>query len=123
MLVAPSPLTEGGWESSGRSSVLVLVHDPASRPVASADLLRDGLGLPPAAARLVAALAGNDDLRSFAARESITIHTARFHLRTALNRTGARTQAELVRVAVRLLRDLGPRGERGREPIKRGTRA
>jgi DNA-binding CsgD family transcriptional regulator len=106
---SPSPLTEGGWEASGRASILVLVHDPASRPVAAADLLRESLGLPPAAARLVAALAGDDDLQSFAAREGITIHTARFHLRTALNRTGARTQAELVRLAVRLLRDLGLR--------------
>ena len=115
VLVAPvpSPFADGGWETSGRASVLILVHDPASRPAAPADLLRDGLGLPPAAARLVAALAGDDDLQSFAAREGITIHTARFHLRTALNRTGARTQAELVRLAVRLLRDLGLRGGTG----------
>jgi DNA-binding CsgD family transcriptional regulator len=46
------------------------------------------------------------DLRDFAEAKGITIHTARFHLRTALARTGTRTQVELVRMAVRLLRDL-----------------
>jgi len=56
-------------------------------------------------AKGVAALAADDDLKSFAEGEGITIHTARFHLRTALARTGAKTQAELVRLAVRLLRD------------------
>jgi DNA-binding CsgD family transcriptional regulator len=30
----------------------------------------------------------------------------RWHLRTALTRTGAKTQAELARMAVRMLRDL-----------------
>jgi len=62
------------------------------------------------AARLLAALAAADDLQTFALREGITIHTARFHLRTALARTGARTQVELVRLAVGLLRDLGTQG-------------
>jgi hypothetical protein len=43
-------------------------------------------------------------------REGVTIHTARFHLRTALTRTGTKTQADLVRSAVRLLRDMALRG-------------
>jgi DNA-binding CsgD family transcriptional regulator len=51
-------------------------------------------------------LAADDDLKSYAERERLTIHTARFHLRRALEWTGARTQAELVRLAVRLLRDV-----------------
>jgi hypothetical protein len=83
------------------------VHDPACKPTADADILQQGLGVPRGAARLVAALAADDDLKSFAEREGITIHTVRFHLRTALARTGARTQAELVRLAVRMLRDFG----------------
>ena len=69
-----------------------------------------GLGLTPGAARLVAALAADDDLKAFAAREGVTIHTARFHLRTALTRTGTKTQSDLVRSAVRLLRDMALRG-------------
>jgi len=81
------------------------VHDPEAEAAGMADMLEQGLSLPKGAARLVAALAADDDLKSFAEREGVTIHTARFHLRTALARTGARTQAELVRLAVRLLRD------------------
>jgi len=111
VLVAPSPppVAEGVWDRLGRPRILVLVHDPAAGHSAT-DLLREALGLTAGAARLLAALAAADDLQTFALREGITIHTARFHLRTALARTGARTQVELVRLAVGLLRDLGTQG-------------
>jgi DNA-binding CsgD family transcriptional regulator len=87
----------------------MFVHDPEGRIVNADEVLRASLGLTPGAARLVAALAGNDDLKSFAEREGVTIHTVRYHLRTALARTGMRTQAELVRLAVRHIHDLGLR--------------
>ena len=110
-LVAPLPaagdLTEPG--SPPLRGAIVLVHDPEKDAGSDPELLELGLNLTRGAARLVAALAGDADLRTFAEREGITIHTARFHLRTALARTGARTQAELVRMAVRLLKDLGAR--------------
>ena len=97
-------------EARGRG-VIVLVHDPDSRPRQAEEILQVGLGLTPGAARLVAALAADDDLKAFAAREGVTIHTARFHLRTALTRTGTKTQSDLVRSAVRLLRDMALRGD------------
>lgn len=93
-----------------RSAAIVLVHDPDSRPRQAEEILQVGLGLTPGAARLVAALAADDDLKAFAEREGVTIHTARFHLRTALTRTGTKTQSDLVRSAVRLLRDMALRG-------------
>lgn len=93
-----------------RGTAIVLVHDPDSRPRQAEEILQTGLGLTPGAARLVAALAADDDLQAFAVREGVTIHTARFHLRTALTRTGTKTQADLVRSAVRLLRDMALRG-------------
>ena len=68
-------------------------------------VLERALNLPKGAAKVIVALAGDEDLKSFAEREGVTIHTARFHLHTALARTGTRSQAELVRIAVRLLRD------------------
>lgn len=112
LLVAPCPAPLAGrtWDRAGAPAVIVLVHDPAAGVVDPARLIAEGLGLPPGAARLVAALAGDADLQVHAAREGITIHTARFHLRTALARTGTRTQAELVRLAVAFLRDVGMRG-------------
>lgn len=107
VLVAPSPppFAHLPWDKPGLAGALVLVHDPGNRTQTAPEILEQTLHLPKGAARLVAALAADDDLRSFAEREGITIHTVRFHLHTALARTGARTQAELVRLAVRLLRD------------------
>lgn len=107
VLVGPLPLllAEADWNRSTHGGAIVLVHDPASRTLGAVDILEQGLHLPKGAARLVAALAADDDLKSFAEREGVTIHTARFHLHTALSRTGARTQVELVRLAIRLLRD------------------
>jgi hypothetical protein len=109
VLIAPSPppSAQSEWERErhGPGGAIVLVHDPEAQPSGMADIVEQGLRLPKGAARLAAALAADDDLKSFAAREGITIHTARFHLRTALARTGARTQAELVRLVVRLIRD------------------
>jgi DNA-binding CsgD family transcriptional regulator len=110
-LAAPLPAAFDPAEelSPDRHGAIILVHDPDGESPTDADLLAAGFGLTRGAARLLAAIAANDDLKSYAEREGITIHTARFHLRTALARTGARTQAELVRLAVRLLRDLGSR--------------
>jgi len=70
------------------------------------ELVQEALNLTPGAAELAVALAGDHDLKSFAEARDVTIHTARFHLYTALSRTGSRSQAELVRKVVRLLRDL-----------------
>ncbi|MFT4119630.1 helix-turn-helix transcriptional regulator [Bradyrhizobium sp.] len=107
MLVAPAPQpsTRSEWERRGPVGSTVVVHDPEIGAAPTVDILAQGLGLPNGAARLVASLAAADDLKSFAKAEGVTIHTARFHLRAALARTGAKTQAELVRIAVRLLRD------------------
>lgn len=106
VLVAPAPSeqTDLPWRRR-QPGVIILVHDPTVRQRDTAEILEQGLHLSKGSARLLAALAADDDLKSFTEREAITIHTARFHLHTALARTGARTQAELVRTAVRLLRD------------------
>jgi len=106
---SPTPLAEGVWDRSPRATTLILVHDPDGRVINADEVLQASLGLTPGAAKLVAALADNHDLKSFAEREGVTIHTARYHLRTALARTGARTQADLVRLAVRHIDDLGLR--------------
>lgn len=108
LLVAPlvAAFREGVTASEHRG-VLIVVHDPDVGVGTPAELLRRGLGLPQGAAELCLALAGGHDLRSFAKSRGVTIHTARFHLRTALERTGAESQAGLVRLVIRLLSDLG----------------
>jgi PAS domain-containing protein len=108
VMVAPAPSSsvQSERERQGPAGAIVLVHDPEIGVRDAVEILEQGLRLPNGAARVVAALAGDDDLKSFAKREGVTIHTARFHLRAALTRTGARNQAEVVRLAVRLLRDV-----------------
>ena len=76
------------------------------------EVLQSSLGLKPAAAKLVAALAFDDDLKSYAQREGISINTVRFHLSSALAQTETRTQAELLRLVVGILRDLTLREKR-----------
>jgi GAF domain-containing protein/DNA-binding CsgD family transcriptional regulator len=107
VLVAPSPASsaQSDWERNGPRGAIMVVHDPDSGSANTSEILEQGLGLSKGAARLVAALAADHDLKTFAESEGVTIHTARFHLRSALSRTGAKTQAEVVRIAVRLLRD------------------
>lgn len=109
---APSSVELLQWRQAGNSAI-VLVHDPVAQPQSTANILEAGLHLTKGSARLLAALAAEDDLKSYAEREGVTIHTARFHLRTAMARTGTRTQAELVRLAVRLLRDFALAGGHG----------
>lgn len=112
VLVAPSPpsLVQSEWERNGPGGAIVVVHDPDSGTANTSEILSQGLGLSKSAARLVAGLAADHDLKTFAESEGITIHTARFHLRSALSRTGAKTQAEVVRIAVRLIRDFALAG-------------
>ena len=108
VLIAPAPSSAEmlQWENPRSHGSIVLVHDPDKPAASGRRIFSNGdCTCTKGAARLIAALAGDDDLKSYAEREGVTIYTARFHLRTAMTRTGARTQAELVRIAVRLLRD------------------
>jgi DNA-binding CsgD family transcriptional regulator/PAS domain-containing protein len=85
-----------------RHLVLLTLVDPQAVPVAPAQLLRDGLGLSAAESRLAAALAGGERLADYAARAGIGRGTARTLLRRAMAKTGARSQADLVRQVVML---------------------
>jgi DNA-binding CsgD family transcriptional regulator len=108
LLVAPLTSTVAeGVVGSVPGGVLIVVHDPDADLSSPADVLQRALGLPQGAAELSLALAGGHDLKGFARMRGVTIHTARFHLRTALERTGAGNQAGLVKLVVRLLTDLG----------------
>lgn len=90
-----------------RSGAMLVVHDPELGLGAPVEALQKGLGLPRGAAELSLALAAGHDLKSFAEARGVTIHTARFHLRIALERTEANSQAGLVRLVVRFLSDMG----------------
>jgi DNA-binding CsgD family transcriptional regulator len=61
-----------------------------------------------AAAKVVEAVLEGIPLKDYADREGISVSTVKFHLKTAFDRTGSRSQADLVRRALLALNDLGP---------------
>ena len=107
VMIAPLPPGTGfaGDIGQGRSGVLILVHDPDAVVPAPTTILISTFGLTARGAELTAALASGDDLQSYAERTGISLHTARFHLKAVFGRLGVRTQAQLVRAAIRALTD------------------
>jgi DNA-binding CsgD family transcriptional regulator len=107
-LVAPLPEGAGlaGAIGEGRVGALVLVHDVNAARRSPAEALAAMFALTPRAAESTAALAAGDELKDYAERAGVTLHTARFHLKVAFLRLGVRGQAQLVRLAVRALADL-----------------
>ena len=103
-------LTPLGRELSvGRAGCLVLIHDPDLQFPAEAREIARLLGLPMGPARVVAALAGGDDLKSYAEKRGLSYNTMRYHLKTAFARTGMRTQSRLVQRVTRALTEFGLR--------------
>jgi DNA-binding CsgD family transcriptional regulator len=100
------PAPSIGPRRAGEECAVVVVHDRNSIVPSAEEVLREGLGLTPAVARLVAALAAGHDLKSYSHDAGISINTARFHLRHAFHQTGTSTQSQLVRIAVRMVSDL-----------------
>jgi DNA-binding CsgD family transcriptional regulator len=100
--------TENELVPGMRKGVLVAIHDPAGSAASLSQRVAELLDLPRAAARLICALLDGEDLKRYGERTGISINTVRFHLKTAFARTGARSQAELVRQALLALNDLGP---------------
>ncbi|MDR3711051.1 MAG: hypothetical protein P4L33_22340 [Capsulimonadaceae bacterium] len=89
-----------------RVGVLILLHDPDASSASPAQALAEAFELTPRAAELTAALAAGEGLKNYAKHAGLTLNTARFHLKVAFSRTGARSQAQLVGFAVRALADL-----------------
>lgn len=83
-----------------RPAALVLASDPEARTVLPEEALAAAFGLTPAEARLLAALCAGESLFGYAERHRISRETARSHGKRLLAKTGARRQAELVRMAV-----------------------
>ena len=106
VLVAPLPSGERIF-TRARGGVLIALYDPSCNPVATADSLAYLLDLPKGAANVVKALLDGTELKDHAEESGISIHTVRFHLKTAFARTGAHSQSEIVRIAVLALANLG----------------
>jgi DNA-binding CsgD family transcriptional regulator len=98
--VIPAPDTPGAVKSS--SCALVLVHDPSSLPKSRAAFMRHLYALTPTESRLADLLLGGLEVRDIAHRLTMTLETARFHLKRVLTKTGTRRQTELMRLMLSL---------------------
>lgn len=107
VLVSPLPSTEDILLRT-RRGVLIVIHDASRRVVAKAQRITQLMHLPLGAAKVVEAILDGFDLKDYAERQSISMNTVKFHLKTAFERTGSRSQADLVRRTLLALNDLGP---------------
>jgi hypothetical protein len=89
-----------------RSGVLIIIHDPNRRVVGSAHFIAQFLHLPLGAAKVTEAMLGGTELKEYAEREGISVNTMKYHLKIAFDRSGARSQVDLVRMAILALSDL-----------------
>ena len=99
-LVAPLP-GEGFALGPLRPAAVVFVSDPESSPRSPPEILSALYGLTAAEARLAWLVVTCDSLSAAAEQLGISIATARTHLRSIFNKTGARRQAELVALILR----------------------
>jgi len=92
---------EAGWLSSARPVAILFVGEPEQDRPLRKEALRHRFGLTPAEADLALEVAKGDGRQAAAARLGISLATARTHLERIFEKTGARRQAELVRIVLR----------------------
>lgn len=85
-------------EATGPIGALVLLHDPEATPRPAADLLRHAFGLTAAEAEVAQALVAGATPREVAEERGVSPNTVRTLLARVLDKTGARRQADLVRL-------------------------
>jgi GAF domain-containing protein len=107
VLVSPLHATEDILLRT-RRGILIVIHDPARRAVSAVRHLAQMLHVPLGAAKVVEAILQGVELKDYAEKEGISANTVKFHLKTAFDRTGTRSQADLVRHALLALNDLEP---------------
>ncbi|UCG72701.1 MAG: helix-turn-helix transcriptional regulator [Chromatiales bacterium] len=78
------------------SLAVVMVHDPQVAPVPDEPLLKTYFDLTPAESQLVQALCAGQSLPVAAREASISVNTARTHLRSVFQKVGVHSQAALV---------------------------
>jgi DNA-binding CsgD family transcriptional regulator len=100
--VTVSPFQSHALDSYGQLAALVFVGDPEAVPLSRSAILRGLYGLTAAEARIADLLAGGNEVGEVAVRASITLETARFHVKRVLTKTGTRRQTELMRLMMSL---------------------
>jgi DNA-binding CsgD family transcriptional regulator len=89
------------WTFPQRAVAIVLVSDPETEMPARVESLRDRFGFTRAEATFALEIIKGDGRQAAADRLSISVATARSHLSSIFDKTGARRQAELVLLLLR----------------------
>ena len=100
-----------GWsrgDALADNLLVMYVTDPDGIPVPTQDQLRALYGLTPAQAQLAIALWGGTSIRDAAADLSISINTARSHLRAIYEKLGVDNHAEMMAILATTISRLGP---------------
>ncbi len=87
--------------SAGRPAAIVLCGDPDRDPGTPRDMLARLYGLTPSEAKLTLELLSGRTLERAAARLSISMNTARTHLKHVFQKTGTNRQVDLLRLIFR----------------------
>ncbi|CAN5148829.1 helix-turn-helix transcriptional regulator [soil metagenome] len=106
VLVAPMPMGPASiFDTVGQRGALVLISDPdrSRNGDLAAAMMR--YGLTPAELDLLGDLAAGRTLQEHCERRRVTINTGKFHLKSLFSKTGARGQADLVRISLTAMDD------------------
>lgn len=96
ILVTPLPKVQASWITPD-PRWLLLIFNPDMRALADAPLIAKDLGISAREAELSALLLAGENLQAIARRFGVSQHTVRTQLKSIYNKTGIRSQSELVR--------------------------
>ena len=97
ILVSPGA-SAASQPAFGIASAVVLIGDADAGLAAAEEVAMQLYGLTPTEARLACSVASGESLESYASARGINVSTARWTMKQALAKTGARRQADLVRI-------------------------
>jgi PAS domain-containing protein/DNA-binding CsgD family transcriptional regulator len=80
------------------AAVAIALSDPEASPALAWETLRQLFGLPPALARLAAAISSGKTLAEHADESGVTVSTVRGQMKELTQRMGVRRQADVIRV-------------------------
>lgn len=101
LILSLQPLPQAMTSAFG-ATALLFISDPDAKPADRSELMRTIFRLTGAEAKLMQAVCAGETLKEFASSNGISYETARSQLRRIFEKTGAKRQAELVRIAERM---------------------
>jgi DNA-binding CsgD family transcriptional regulator len=97
------PVRRSAFDLFGHATAIAVLTKPSVAPTGAITLLQSLFDLTAAEARLAAQVAAGQTLNEIAAAEGKSLHTVRTRLKSVLDKTGCRRQADLARLLARLV--------------------